>query len=560
MADLYVPILTALSCGEQTPDVPPIRIEAGAHGPAMDLPREELRRLACATGAFFLRLGVEPGDRVVTFLPTGRPLLQSIFGAWAAGAVISVLAPAVDGGRSTLSIDVVRSMLTIAAPKVVVLAEADRPALSSLVLEIGAHAVFVDELPTEGSDDQPHACRPDEAALIQFTSGSTGVPKGVVVEHGQMIENVRAGGIRTGFCSNDCFVNWLPLHHDFGFFVGTMMSILFRARLVLLPTETFIRNPTNWISSIALSEGTYSAATPSALNILCKPMFRGRLSGLNLSKLKTIFLAGEPVSATTVDLFEQIIEPLGARAGACAPGYGMAETTLTISVTDPSSGKRHTSIDTTEFYCYGRVVFTPDGASDSMALLSNGRPLPGVRVRILDDDGEELPDGRQGRIVVSSSMVTRRYFGADEDPQPGGRFETGDLGFLLDGEVYVTGRSKDVIIRNGVNMPAHLIEEAVLRCFPDQIGRAVAFSVPSERDLRDEVVVAVEPRRGGADQGFATTVRAAVLHELNFAIDRVEVLPKGSIPRTTSGKLQRARARDLYRRGELALGLGEEVS
>ena len=551
-------MLSHLSNDDGSP-LPPIRIEAGSHGPASDLPREELHRLACATGAFFRRLGVAAGDRVVTFLPTGRPLLQSIFGAWAAGAVISVLAPAVDGGRSTLSIDVVRSMLTIAEPKVVVLAETDRSALSSLVREIGAHAVFIDDLPTEGSGDEPHHPRPDEAALIQFTSGSTGVPKGVVVEHGQLVENANSIADRTSFLPSDCFVSWLPIHHDFGFVVGLIMPIVRQARQILIPTETFTRNPLIWPRALSDHRATHTGAPPSGAAIVCRPTFANRCRDLDLTALRALCLGAEPISIGTCRDFEAAFTSQGLAPGVVCTAYGMAEATLGISVGAAGEELRIAHVDRTGFHTRGEIEFVPGDARDALPLVANGRPLPDVRVRILADDGRELAEGRQGRIVVSSPMVTRRYFGSDEDPQPGGWFDTGDLGFLLDGEVYVTGRSKDVIIRNGVNMPAHLIEEAVLRRFPDRIGRAVAFSVPSERDLRDEVVVAVEPRRAGGDQGFATTVRAAVLDELNFAIDRVEVLPKGSIPRTTSGKLQRAEARDLYRRGELALGLGEEV-
>jgi acyl-CoA synthetase (AMP-forming)/AMP-acid ligase II len=194
-----------------------------------------------------------------------------------------------------------------------------------------------------------------------------------------------------------------------------------------------------------------------------------------------------------------------------------------------------------------------------MPLLSNGAPLPSVRVRIVNEAGKTLPEGEQGRIFVSSSMVTKRYFGSDEDPQPGGWFDTGDLGFLLNGEVYVTGRSKDVIIKNGVNMPAHMIEDAVLRTFPDVVTRSVAFSLPSERDLRDDVVVGIELRRQAADDTLPTAIRAAIKTQLDFPVDRVIILPKGSIPLTTSGKLQRSQARDMFRHGELALNQNEET-
>ena len=174
--------------------------------------------------------------------------------------------------------------------------------------------------------------------------------------------------------------------------------------------------------------------------------------------------------------------------------------------------------------------------------------------RFRDDEQNVLTDGMQGRIFVSGNDIVRRYFGSDEDPQPDGWLDTGDLGFMLDGEVYVTGRLKDVIIRGGANVHAHEVEDAVVRGMPDLVQRAVAFAVPRAEDLRDEVVVGVEVREAPAPDGFAGTVRRIVAQDVGLQIDQVLVLPKGAIPRTTSGKIQRSHARALFLAGKLVPG------
>jgi len=172
----------------------------------------------------------------------------------------------------------------------------------------------------------------------------------------------------------------------------------------------------------------------------------------------------------------------------------------------------------------------------------------------MDADGVQTGEGEQGRIQIAGPCVTRSYFNATEDPQAQGWLDTGDLGFVHQDEVYITGRGKDVIIHNGTNVHAHEIEEAVVRTVGELAQRAVAFSVPRQEDLRDEVVVAVELRKLPAPNTFPADVRSAVLKELGVQVDHVLALPRSAIPRTTSGKVQRGRARELYRAGQLQLG------
>ena len=314
---MFRSVLRSISSHDRSHPLPPIWIEAGQHGTGEGLSRKQLYGLACAAGQHFRSLGVVPGERVVTFLPTGRPLLQCIFGAWAAGAMICVLTPTVDAGRSSPSLDRVAEMLRVAQPRVIITSGDDLAALGTIAAEIGAVMIRANELPTDEikSAPPPHENQPDEPAVIQFTSGSTGLPKAVVIEHGQLVENARTIADWTGFRKDDCFASWLPIYHDFGFVVGLCMPILYGARLVLIPTETFGRNPLNWLRIMSDQKATFSGAPSSGAAILCKSMFAAKAANFDLTLLRCLWLGAEPVAFGLCEEFERLYQKAGTQDG-----------------------------------------------------------------------------------------------------------------------------------------------------------------------------------------------------------------------------------------------------
>jgi acyl-CoA synthetase (AMP-forming)/AMP-acid ligase II len=444
-------------------------------------------------------------------------------------------------------------MLRIAAPKLIVATAGEYETLQPIAEAIGA-TVLVDTAlppPTRDIAGIPQNA-PDEAAFVQFTSGSTGVPKGIVVEHGQLVELLDACIARSRFRRGETLISWLPLHHDFGLSAGLLMPIQAGNRSILIPTEAFIRNPAIWLLAAEKWGAAFSPAAPFAMQLLTRPIFARKLGNVNLAGLNTIWLGGEPVSAALVHQFEAVYAKLGLRPGVVTAGYGMAEATCTISVRAPESERRTAWVDRRKFHAEGRVEIVPAAAEGSMALLSNGSPLDCFEVRIVNDGGRRLPEGVQGRIEVRGGPVSRRYLGASVSLAPGGWLDTGDLGFLLDQELYITGRTKDVIIRGGVNVNAHEIEETVLRNLADLTQRAVAFSLPHERDMRDEIVVGVEVPVWPAPARLEADIRNVLLRDLALQVDHVVAMQRGAIPRTTSGKIQRGLARERYRAGRLA--------
>jgi fatty-acyl-CoA synthase len=535
-------------------DRPGIHCAAGVHGSPIDLSRSTLLSIARSTGHLFRRLGVKHGDRIATLLPTGHALLQSIFGAWACRAAICVMAPSIETGRSSLSLERLSKMLDIASPRVLVVAPDDEASIRPIADAINAKLLFpADLLASAGELDLDLGIEPNEIAFIQFSSGSTGLPKAIVIEHGQVIENIASMQRRQGFGPDDIMVSWMPIHHDFGLVYGLLLPIAAGAKLVLIPTDAFARKPTIWLESLNEWRGTYTAGTPSAINILSRPNYAKRLAGIDLSCLKSLFVGAEPISATGIRDFEETYAGQGLRPGVVHAGYGMAEATLVISARELNGPRRIAWVDKNKFHSSGIAELVPARAAGSMPLLANGQPLDCVNVQIFDAMNHKLADGVQGRIMISGACVTRRYLGVNDSPSENGWFDTGDLGFLLDGEVYVSGRSKDIIIRAGANIHAHEIEEIVLRALPELALRAVAFSVPRSSDLRDEIILGIELRTLPPPDGFQARVREVVTQGLELQLDHIIPMAKGAVPRTTSGKIQRGRARELYREGKLSL-------
>ena len=528
---------------EANPGGAGIRLEAGLHGPAEHLPPKRLLHLAELAAERFRAAGVEPGDRIVTLLPSGRALLQTIFGAWHRGSAVCVMAP-VEGELSALGRERLEALIGIVRPKVIVASDAEAQILGATAASLGAQVLKPSDLPVDGARSFPRSPhQPGDMAFIQFTSGSTGLPKAIVIEHGQLANHLDVLCRHARFGPTDVMVSWLPLHHDMGFVGGLLTPLFSHCSLVLIPTERFIRDPRVWLTTISEYRGTLSPAPSFAYKILSSSVVSRRLEGINLDSWRFAWIGAEPVAPSIVDDFERTYAARGLPPGTLHPSYGMAETTLGIAITRCDAERRIISISRQVLQRAGKASIVEAGSSDALRLISNGPPLEGMQVQIRDEEQMVIADGMQGRINLRGGDIVRRYFGSDENPQPDGWLDTGDLGFILDGEVYVTGRSKDVIIRGGSNVHAHQIEEAVVRGIPDLIQRAVAFAVSRTDDLRDEIVVGVEVKGGSLPEEFAGIVRRVVAKEVGLQIDQVLVLPRGAIPRTTSGKIQRSQAR-----------------
>jgi fatty-acyl-CoA synthase len=411
----------------------------------------------------------------------------------------------------------------------------------------------------------------DDIALIQFTSGSTSRPKGVTLTHANLAANIKCimeHGLRVS--ESDVGVSWLPLYHDMGL-IGFVIAPLFhRVPIVYLPALLFLKRPVTWFQAMTRHQGSIAYAPNFAYALCVKRIKPAELQSLDLSTWRVAGCGAEPIRPETLEAFAEAFAPIGLRKEALCPSYGMAESSLAVAFSELGAGVRTISVDGPALWETGRATVVPDSDERSVRFVSCGPEFPEHRVRIFaeDDASSEtpLPDRVVGEIRVAGPSVMGSYWEDAESTREafaGSYLRTGDIGFKREGDVYICGRIKEIVIVNGRNYYPQDMEWEVSKVAGVRKGNVVAFGSrdPSglERD-RERVVVAFEvqePERLARAAGLAADVRKAIQEGMGLTIDDVVALPHGALPKTSSGKLQRAKTRELYETGEL---MGRSVS
>lgn len=370
------------------------------------------------------------------------------------------------------------------------------------------------------------ASGPSRLVYLQATSGSTGVPKLVPVSLEMLRAHLRALVARMGACETDRMVVWVPLSHDMGLLSLLLMNRVGGAYCLSAPSQ-FMRSPLTWLRDIENIGATLTTAPTSALKIVTR--IKREATEYSLDSLRFAWVGAEPVWPSIVRDFSALLAPSGLRPNVIRPTYGMAETVVGISFPEP-----HAPL----------VSFPHPGRPNSdCELLSNGPPLEGIDVQIWSEAGTQVDGCCIGRIMVRGSSVTPNYYGQPSDLIDGWR-DTGDLGFLRAGEVYVVGRAKDVIIRNGVNHGAEQIEETIRTAIGRDLTRIAAFSVIDHRASREWLHVAIEMRKPRPE--LRQVISNTLMHAHGLAPDFVHLLERGSIPMTSSGKIKRRALRERF--------------
>lgn len=517
-----------------------------------------LHRDALAAGHALQAAGVSPGDRVALMLPTSLAFFRTFFGILYAGGVPVPIYPPF---RRAQVEDHIRRQAGILnnAQAVLLVTETEIRRVGHLLMGLVpslTHVVDADSLIQDRVLDAPEPCTPDTVALIQYTSGSTGDPKGVVLSHANLLSNIRAMGQALEADSKDVFVSWLPLYHDMGLIGAWLGSLYFGARVVIMSPLTFLADPSRWLRAIAFEGGTLSAAPNFAFELCLKNVGDSDLEGVDLSGLRAVVNGAEPVSPVTIRAFTERFSRYGFRPEAMEPVYGLAE--CSVGLAFPPLGRPPVidRVDRSRLAASG--IALPARADDPSAIefVACGRPLANHQIRIVDDLGLEVPERHQGRLQFKGPSATRGYFWDEEKTRKlfdGEWLESGDLAYIAGGDIYVTGRIKDMIIRAGRNVYPHEIEDVVGRLPGVRKGCVVAFASPDPRTGSERLVLLAETRieDPASRTALASAIREASLGILDLPPDEIVLAPPHAIPKTSSGKIRRSSARALFESGAL---------
>jgi len=567
----HIRLLGDAYTGEDPPVMPGMaQGDASAVAQGVDMPYGEMsygdladraRRVAGAlTGS-----GVVAGDRVALMLPTSDEYFAVFAGILVAGAVPVPIYP--PGRPSQLEEHLRRQVgilanaevrIFVTVPEARQVARLVRAQVASLKRVAIARELLAPRV--AGQDPEPVAAGPgpraDDIALLQYTSGSTDNPKGVVLTHANLLANIEAMGAAAKIGSSDVFVSWLPLYHDMGLIGAWLSSLYYGMGLAVMTPQAFLAKPARWLWAIHRHGGTVSAAPNFAYDLCTRRIDDAELEGLDLSSWHIAMNGAEPVSPRTLARFAERFAPYGLAPEAMTPVYGLAEAGLGLVFPPMGRGVRVDRVDQELFTRSGRATPARDATTPVLEHASCGMALPGYELRIVDSAGVVLPERREGRIEFRGPSTTVGYFHnptATRELHDGDWLDTGDLGYLADGELFVTGRIKDLVIRAGRNLHPEGLEEAIGELDDVRKGCVAVFGVPDPTSGTERLVVVAESRV--TDPAAVTGLRAGIVEVavdlLGAPPDEVVIAPPGAVRKTSSGKIRRAATRELYLRGGL---------
>ena len=516
----------------------------------------QLLATARQVAAGLRRSGIAPGQCVALMLPTGVEFFHSFYGILLAGAIPVPIYPPTRPGQiedhlrrqagilqnceavALITFDAARLVARILAGLVPGLREVTTPKELRLAGTTAAPA----------ADHRGHV---GEIAFIQYTSGSTGNPKGVTLDHGNLLANIRAWGQAVALTPDDVVVSWLPLYHDMGLIGAWLGSLYHACPLVLMSPLDFLARPERWLRAIHRHRGTVTAAPNFAFELCLRHLDPARLQGLDLSSWRYAANGAEPVAADTLARFAAAFAPCGFRAEALAPVYGLAECSVGLAVSPPGRGARIDRVRREPLLAGGEAVPAAAGDAQALQLVACGRPLPGHEVRIVDAAGRELPPRRVGRLEFRGPSATRGYYrnaAASALLIREGWLDSGDLAYLAEGDIVITGRLKDTIIRGGRNLYPYELEEAVGVVPGVRRGCVAVFGVQVAGQGTEKLVVVAESRETDAAtrQDMIRRIDALAVELLGTPPDDVVLAPPHSVLKTSSGKIRRAATRDRY--------------
>ncbi|MDO8930917.1 MAG: AMP-binding protein [Rhodocyclaceae bacterium] len=518
----------------------------------------ELWRRAHAAAAGLQARGFNPGEAAAIMLPTCTEFFAVFFGILLAGGIpVPIYPPA---RPSQIEDHLRRHAAILANAGATVLVTFDAAALPARLLRgqvdcLREIVIAADLVAATGSAVRV-AATPGQIAFLQYTSGSTGNPKGVMLTHANLLANVRAMGAVAAVTPRDNFVSWLPLYHDMGLICAWLTSLHYAMRFTVMSPLAFLAQPERWLWAIHRSRGTLSGAPNFAYELCLKRIGDEQIEGLDLSSWRIAFNGAEPVNADTMRRFAERFARYGLRPEALAPAYGLAECSVGLAVT-LDRGLRVDCVQREAFSTRGEALAARAEDADALRFVACGRPLPEHEIRIVDAAGHELPERREGRLQFRGPSATAGYYrnpAATQQLIVGDWLDSGDYAYLAGGEVYPTGRAKDIIIKGGRNLYPQELEEAVGNIPGIRKGNVAVFGSPDPVSGTERLIVAAETKETDAlaQERLCEAIRAATVAVLGVPADDVVVSSRHIVLKTSSGKIRRAGSRELYEQGGVA--------
>ncbi len=545
---------------ERQPERVSVLLLAGEREEALSYGRLYASALRYAGG--LARAGLMPGQTVAIMLPTGAEYLYCFYGVLLSGGVPVPLYPP---ARLSQIEDHLKRHIGILrnarATLLVTVPEAKGIAyLLSAQVDSLRGVYMPSELDVPDHDHAPIVGRPADIAFLQYTSGSTGQPKGVVLTHDNLLANVRAMGRAVAAGPSDIFVSWLPLYHDMGLIGGCFATLYHGFPVVLMSPLAFLARPVSWLQAIHRHRGTISGGPNFAFELCLRRIPDEALEGIDLGSWRFAFNGAEPVVPDTLRAFEERFARWGLRRRVMSPVYGLAECSVGLAFTPPGEAWQSQVLD--------RRIFARDGtarpadadtpAEQRVEIVGCGRVIPEHEVRVVDAAGFELPDRNEGFLEFRGPSATSGYL---RNPAATAALfnrdwlRTGDRAYLADGMLYITGREKDIIIRGGRNISPYELEEAVGDLEGVRRGCVAVFGSRDAASGTEKVVVLAETRETDAAR---MDVLRGQINERAIALigapaDDIVLAPPQSVPKTSSGKIRRAASREFYERGAGAM-------
>ncbi len=546
----------------QHPERPHVYLYESDEQEPLTITYQELHDQAQRLAVGLQTYGIETGQSVALMLPTGREYLFCFFAILMCGAIPVPIYPPVR--PSQLEDHLVRHAGILQNAQVRLLITVSQAQLVAGLLKAQVdtlqRAVVCDDLKkaVEHALVQPQI-QPGDTAFLQYTSGSTGQPKGVVLSHANLLANIRAMGEANQVDSRDCFVSWLPLYHDMGLIGAWLGSLYYAMPLVLMSPLSFLSHPPRWLWAIHRHKATLSAAPNFAYELCLSKLPDSAFEGLDLSSWRRAFNGAEPVIPQTLERFSQRFASHGFSYQAFAPVYGLAESAVGLAFPPPDRGPMFDRIQREAFQARGEAIIEPDPEQPALEVPACGQPLPGYQFRVVDGAGRELPERQEGQLQFQGPSATSGYFGNPEANQglfDGDWLNTGDLAYIAQGDLYLTGRNKDLIIRGGRNFYPYEIETAVGDLAGVRKGCVAVFGCRNQdsgKDTSERLIVLAESRVEDQEekQALIKEIGRITVDLIGLPADEILLVPPHTVLKTSSGKIRRSAMRDLYQQGQL---------